>query len=131
MDESTDFVLLGCSATTSPHCTFETRSILREKKDFWTNLRIFSYSVRLPPPSDLTLAVSRACRMDFFGYYPKSPDFSEFRLGNPVNTIGGAGYMDQRRVLLKVALKYFISVTRALASKLDPHSLQIFAIQKT
>ena len=61
---------------------------LRTKNDLWTNLRIFSYSVRLlpPPPPDPTalsrLAAFRARQVNFFGYYSKSQDFSEFRLGN-------------------------------------------------
>ena len=29
----------------------------------------------------------RLCRVNFFGYYPKSQDFSEFRLGNPAVAI--------------------------------------------
>ena len=43
-----------------------------------------------PPPSPtLDSAPSeplRLCRVNFFGYYPKSHDFSEFRLGSPANT---------------------------------------------
>ena len=36
-----------------------------------------------PPPPDFRLAALRARRVYFFGYYPKSHDFSGFRLGNP------------------------------------------------
>ena len=57
-------------------------SVYRQKMNFWTNLRILSYSVRLlpppppPPPTPLDFRDSRcfACAgWTFFGYYP-SPD---------------------------------------------------------
>ena len=87
MVESTDF--------------FRDRGILRKKADFLTNLRIFFVlSSATTPPPDFRLAVGpmsrapseslRLRRVNFFGYYPKSQDFSEFRLGNPDNIIVNA-----------------------------------------
>ena len=74
MDESTDFFLLG-SATypppPRPHCTFESRGILRGKKRFVDECTDFRGTSRAPN--------------ELFGYYPKSQDFSEFRLGNPAS----------------------------------------------
>ena len=87
MAGSTDFFLIG-SATTpmalsrSLYSTDKKR-FLDESTDF-----LVLSSVLLPPP--LRLYISRApCEalrlrlVNFFGYYPKSQDFSEFRLGNP------------------------------------------------
>ena len=75
-----------------PHCTRD-RGILRKKTIFG---RIYGFFLLNsgnypPPPPDFRLAVFRARRMNlfgcaewtFFGYYPKSQDFSQFRLGNP------------------------------------------------
>ena len=72
MAESTDFFLLG-SATTP------------EFTDFF----VLSSATTPPPSPTLDSAPSeplRLCRVNFFGYYPKSHDFSEFRLGSPANT---------------------------------------------
>ena len=59
MAESTDFFLLG-SATTPPPPTLDSRD----------------FAPREP---------IRLRRVNFLGYYPKSQDFSEFRLGNPAH----------------------------------------------
>ena len=56
--ESTDFVLLGSATTPSPR-----------------------------PIALYRLAAFRARRVNIYGYYPKSQDFSEFRLGSPVSTV--------------------------------------------
>ena len=59
LDESTDFFVLG-SATTPPP-------------------RLWTHGIPRAPSEPLQLR-----RVNFFGYYPKSQDFLEFRLGNPV-----------------------------------------------
>ena len=75
LDGSTDFLLLG-SATTDPIA-------LRYSTDNFFFGRIYGFFLTPfgyyttpppppPPPPDLTLAVFRARRVNFFGYYPTS-----------------------------------------------------------
>ena len=81
-----------CTEKSVFHVFLSLISVYGQKNDSWTNLRIFFYSVRLLPDHIALsrLAVFRACRVNFFrllpptGRLPKSQDFSEFRLGNPV-----------------------------------------------
>ena len=80
MPESTDFLLLGSATTTPPHCTFEI-AVFYGKSQFQDESTVF-FVLNLattPPPR---LAVVRVRQVNLFGYYPKSQDFSEFRLGN-------------------------------------------------
>ena len=87
-----------------PHCTFETRGILRTQKWFMdesTGFCLTRFGYDTPPPTDpialSRLAVFRARRVNFFpatrtysprsSRLPKSHDFSEFRLGNPGNHV--------------------------------------------
>ena len=66
-----------------PPIALRDRGILRKKNDFvYESTDVFVLSSATTPPLP-TCAVLRARRVNFFGYYPKSEDFSEFRLGNP------------------------------------------------
>ena len=91
-----------------PHCTFETRGILRTKKLFMDECTDFYLLVSAtsppppPPPPTRPIALSRyavfrARRVNFFGYYSPGPvcfrtsqDFSEFRWGNPESVFNRA-----------------------------------------
>ena len=67
---------------------FRVHGILRKKAQFFDeSTDFFVMSSATTPPRLLTRGISRApseplqlCRVNFFGYYPKSQDFSDFRL---------------------------------------------------
>ena len=104
--ESTDFVLLGSATTRPPHCTFEIAVSTRKKKIFGRIYIFFRTEFgyyTTPPPQTLDFLELRGTpsealrlrRVNFFGYYPKSQDFSEFRLGTYRHT-NNSTYVDDR-----------------------------------